>query len=131
MSLEHQTANSCYRAERCVFYLFISSIVHSIIRSSIRASVCLSVRPSIHPSIHTRAHLVTHSFVHLFLRTRVYLFFLGQFDYRSRLCLFLSLSQASLFSGLNGFNIYLHLSAPVSTCIDHSLIEYPTGLSTS
>ena len=136
MSLQHQTANSCNCAERCVFYPFIPSIVHSVIRSSIRASVCLSVRPSvhlsIHPSIHTFAHLLTHSFVHLFLHLFMCLLI---FFWTIRLPLafvFVSVSFSGLlFFGLNGFNIYLHLSAPVSTCTNHSLIEYLTGLSTS
>ena len=109
----YKGANSCDRAELCVFYPSILSIVHlvtrssfrSFVRPSIRPSVCLSVgssvRPSVHPSIytyiHTFTHLPTYSFVHLFLRLFISFLFFGHFDCNSRLCLFLSLSQASSF----------------------------------
>ena len=78
----YKGANSCDRAEPCVFYPFILSIVHSVARLSyrsfvrpsihpsvslsVRSSVLPSVRPSIHQYIHTFTHLPTHSFVHFF-----------------------------------------------------------------
>ena len=112
-------------------YFFNRSLGHPIIHPCVRLSVRPSIYPSIHPSIHSLTFSLIHSSICFCVCSCVYFFVFGQFDYCSRLCLFLSLSQASFFFGLNGFTTYLHLSAPVSTCIDHSLIEYLTGLSTS
>ena len=89
----YKGANSCDRAEPCVFYPFILSIVHSVTRSSFRSfvrpsilpSLCLSVhpsfRPSIHPSIDTYIHSFTHSvirpfFLHLFISLIIFIFIL-------------------------------------------------------
>ena len=107
----YKGSNSCDRAELCVFIplffqTFTRSHVHPSVRSSVhpsvRPSVCLSVhlsvRPSIHPPyIHTFTHLPTHSFIHFFYVCLLVYFFFGHFDCNSRLCLFLSLSQASSF----------------------------------
>ena len=113
-------------------YFFNRSLGHPIIHPSVRPSVCPSVHLFIHPSIHTFAHLLTHSFVHLFLRLFMCLLL---FFWTIRLLLAFVFVSASFsgffFFGLNEFTIYLHLPAPVSTCIDHSLIEYFTRLSTS
>ena len=106
----YKGANSCDRAEPCVFYPFISSSVHWVTRSSFRSfvrpsvhpsvllSVRSSVRPSVQRSIHTFTHLPTHSFIICFcVCLFVYFFLFGHFDCHSCFCLFLSLFQSSFF----------------------------------
>ena len=112
-------------------YFFNRSLGHPIIHPCVR----LSVRPSIYPSIH---HPYTCSLSHSFIRPFVFAFvhvFTSLFldnSTTARVCVcFCLFLRPPFFFGLNGFTTYLHLSAPVSTCIDHSLIEYLTGLSTS
>ena len=68
----YKGANSCDRAEPCVFYPFILSIVHSVTRSSfrsfvrpsIRPSLCLSVHPSFRPSVHPSINRYIHSLIY-------------------------------------------------------------------
>ena len=105
-------------------------LIRPSVRPSVPPSVCPYLRPSVHLSIHPSLHWLTYSLIRSCICLFVYLLFWTFRLPLSFVFVSVSFSDLFIFFGLNGF-IYLHLSAPVSTCIDHSLIEYPTELSTS